>query len=123
MSSEGEGAVVVLVPDAPISVADKPDVTLENQIGLKWIDGVSDGGTAIIDYSVWYDQGNSGSFIELQSGILENTYTAIGLTPGVTYNFKVTARNSVGFSPYSPEVSILAAQPADKPSPPSVSNI
>ena len=34
MSSEGEGAVVVLVPDAPISVADKPDVTLENQIGL-----------------------------------------------------------------------------------------
>jgi len=37
-------------------------------------------------------------------------YTAVGLTMGTAYRFKVAARNVVGYSELSDEVSILAAQ-------------
>lgn len=41
--------------------------------------------------------------------------TSVGLTPGETYTFKVTARNTVGDSLYSETVSILAAKLPDAP--------
>ena len=37
------------------------------------------------------------------------------LTPGVTYKFKVSARNTVGSGSYSLPVSILAAKTPDAP--------
>ena len=39
----------------------------------------------------------------------------ITLNPGLVYTFKVTARNTVGSSNYSSEVSILAAKQPDAP--------
>jgi hypothetical protein len=42
-------------------------------------------------------------------------YTVTGLTAGVTYKFKVQARNTEGFSAYSAEVEILAAQAPSAP--------
>ena len=39
--------------------------------------------------------------------------TTATLTPGVTYSFKVTARNTVGSSDYSSVIAILAAQIPD----------
>lgn len=42
--------------------------------------------------------------------ITETSYTtSVPLTAGVSYTFKVQARNAVGFSGYSNEVSIVAA--------------
>lgn len=38
-----------------------------------------------------------------------------GLTPGLTYNFAVKARNRIGFSVQSTTISILAAQIPDPP--------
>jgi hypothetical protein len=40
------------------------------------------------------------------------------ITAGATYKFKVEARNSVGYSLQSQELSVLAAQPPDKPAAP-----
>lgn len=57
ISNIGSGAVIVLVPDAPLTLNDVPEVTLQDRIGLAWTDGVADGGTPIIDYQIWYDQG------------------------------------------------------------------
>jgi hypothetical protein len=45
----------VLVPNAPVGLANNPSVTLATQIGLTWADGISNGGTTIIDYQIWYD--------------------------------------------------------------------
>jgi hypothetical protein len=45
----------------------------------------------------------------LKSGILTKTFTATGLTVGLTYKFKVEARNLFGFSATSSEISLLAA--------------
>lgn len=45
----------------------------------------------------------------LASSISATSYTAEGLTTGVTYKFKVQARNSYGLSDYSNTASILCA--------------
>ena len=41
--------------------------------------------------------------------------TTVALTPGLTYAFKVRARNTVGLSLYSEPISILAAHEPDAP--------
>jgi len=51
--------------------------------------------------------------------VTDLTYTALGLTAGKTYSFKVYALNSVGYSLGSNPRSILAAQKPDTPDAPS----
>ena len=55
VSAIGGGAVILLTPDAPVSLANIPSFTRDNQIGLAWDNGASNGGTVIIDYEVQYD--------------------------------------------------------------------
>ncbi len=82
-------------------------------IGLTWQDGISSGGTAIIDYRVSYDE-STGTYVVLDEGILPKSYqTKVVLTSGAKYNFKVEARNSVGYSLLSAPLEILCAQPPD----------
>jgi hypothetical protein len=45
----------------------------------------------------------------LESALMDQTYTAISLTPGIIYKFKVASRNLIGYSSFSEEVAILAA--------------
>jgi hypothetical protein len=74
-----------------------------------WQPGASNGGTAVIDYTISYDQSIS-QWIELVSGVTETYYTTTEeLIPGRTYTFKIQARNTVGLSIESTELSILAA--------------
>jgi hypothetical protein len=113
----GSGALIQLVPDAPINLANAMEITLDDRNGLTWEDGHSNGGNSIIDYQVWYDQG-SDDFIILASNIVEREYTATSLYSGVTYKFKVKARNSVGYGDLSQEIAILAAQIPDIPNAP-----
>jgi hypothetical protein len=54
-SESGNGAVIVLVPDAPSDVRNDPTVTKNNVIGLQWDEGPTDGGSTIIDYRITYD--------------------------------------------------------------------
>ena len=54
-STSGSGAVIQLVPDAPVSLTNDPETTTDTQIRFTWSDGVSDGGNAVIDYAVYYD--------------------------------------------------------------------
>jgi hypothetical protein len=43
------------VPDAPVSLAVIAAGTSATQISFNWIDGFSDGGAAVIDYSIYYE--------------------------------------------------------------------
>jgi hypothetical protein len=109
LSQPGNGGVIVLVPDSPVSLANNPSVTSKSVIGITWNDGSSDGGTAVIDYRISYDQ-STGNYIILESGITTKTYTTtVTLTSGRTYKFKIESRNTVGYSSMSTELSILAA--------------
>ena len=51
----GSGAVIQYVPLAPRYLSNNVDLTSATSISIYWIDGISNGGTAIIDYSVFYD--------------------------------------------------------------------
>jgi hypothetical protein len=118
VSAEGVGAVIKLVPDAPLLL--KKDITSnEYLIKLTWSDGASDGGSSIIDYIVYYDQG-IGNFIELATGVLvkEITTSSVTLIPGQSYAFKVKARNSVGLSQESEIIEIPAAVAPTQPNAP-----
>lgn len=56
------------MPDAPISLTNDLTTTTDTEIRFTWLDGASDGGTPVIDYTIYYDQG-SDSLVELESGV------------------------------------------------------
>jgi hypothetical protein len=51
----GNGGLVKLVPDAPISLTNDPSLTSASSISFYWDQGASNGGTPVIDYSIYYD--------------------------------------------------------------------
>lgn len=112
-SEIGGGALVETVPSVPTSLENVPSITLDDRIGLIWIDGVSNGGTQVIDYQVWHDQGTGSAYVLLGSSLTERSFTSTSLFSATTYSFKVKARNAVGYSDFSLPVSILAAQIPD----------
>lgn len=92
-----------------------PTTTTDLVIKFSWSAGASDGGTSVIDHTIYSDLA-TGSYFEIDSGITTLHYTtSMSLTPGLFYKFKVTARNTVGSSVYSEEISILAAKIPDAP--------
>jgi len=107
-SLAGNGAIIVTVPDAPVSVANNMAVTTVNKVGIVWESGYSNGGLELLDYRISWDQG-TGSWEVRQDGISQKSYTAASVLMGTVYSFRVEARNSYGFSAYSSEVSVLAA--------------
>jgi hypothetical protein len=54
----------------------------------------------VLDFDVYYDQGSAtAEFVLLSAGVTTLYYqTSVSLTPGDTYSFKITARNTVGDS-------------------------
>jgi hypothetical protein len=86
------------------------------------VNGESDGGAPEIDYRINFDQA-IGSYIIRASGIATKSYTTTGLTAGLTYKFKVEARNSFDYSAYSQEISIICATIPSIPATPTTSNI
>jgi len=85
----GSGAVIRDVPDAPINLANDLSTTTDKIIRFTWAEGLNDGGTPVIDYNVFYDQG-TGSFSQLASGITSKFYeTTLVVIAGSTYVFKV----------------------------------
>lgn len=46
------------IPDAPENLQNVPSDTSANQIGLTWDPPTFDGGSPVIDYRLWYDNGS-----------------------------------------------------------------
>lgn len=118
-SDAGNGAVIQLVPDAPINLANDPLTTDDTIIRFTWDEGLSNGGTPVIDFDIYYNQGSSVSqWTILAEDVVDTFYqTTIPLTAGEIYSFKLTARNAVGVGLESDSVSILAAKIPDSPIP------
>ena len=112
------GAIILTTPSAPQNLIENPTLTNKNQIGLQWSLVEEDGGTNILDYRIWYDNGIAGNYIVLTIGWETTSYTAISLQEGIVYTFYVQARNSEGYGEISNTLSVLAAQPPSQPDPP-----
>jgi hypothetical protein len=118
VSEPGNGAVLVRVPDAPINVANDQTTTNADQIGIVWDQGPFNGGYPVIDYRITYEKGD-GVYSILADKHQDTSYTLHGVVAGVTYSFRIQARNSEGLSAYSTTTSILAAQVPNTPDMPS----
>jgi len=116
VSAAGNGGILLTNPDAPISLTNVRSITDTTRVGLSWSPGAADGGTAVIDYQVWWDQGTD-SYLVLQSNEVGTSYTTtVGLQGNKYYKFKVKSRNAFGFSPvFSNEVISLTAILPDSP--------
>jgi len=51
-SSEGNGAVITTIPDAPISLTEDTAFRTKSSLGLTWSQAVFNGGTVVIDYRI-----------------------------------------------------------------------
>lgn len=69
----------------------------------------NNGGSPVIDYRVSYKLNTASDWTMLADDVTGTTYTASGLTSDLIYDFKVEARNSVGYSDVSDTVSIRSA--------------
>jgi hypothetical protein len=57
--SESVSILCSRIPDAPSSLANNLAISNDVKIGLAWANGVSNGGSSIIDYRVSYDDGTN----------------------------------------------------------------
>ena len=69
LSEEGNGAVIITSPDAPINLELDETKRGATQIGLKWTEALSNGGSPVLDYSLYMDEANTGNFILQKSAI------------------------------------------------------
>lgn len=87
-SIEGNGAVILTIPDSPLNLQNNAAVTSATQIGVTWTEGLEDGGSAVLYYKVSYKAQADLSYTEI-SEIYALAYTITGLTAGINYNIKV----------------------------------
>jgi hypothetical protein len=93
-------ATVPAAPNAPTFSNVQPQT-----LTASWVDN-SNGGATIDDHEVAYGL-TAGAETTIVSSGTAITKAIIGLTPGTTYYFKVRAHNSVGWSAWSGNSSIM----------------
>jgi len=92
-------------------------------VSLSWTAPSYSGGASVTDYVVEYRAGSSGSFSTFSDGTSTSTSaTVTGLTPGTSYQFRVSASNANGTSNPSSTASatpdpLPTATPTSTPSP------
>ena len=103
------------VPGSPTAVTPTPGNT---QVALSWTAPASNGGSPITDYVIQYRTG-ANPFATFADGVSTTTgATVTGLTNGVSYDFQVSAVNSVGTGLPSTTASSTPVAPATVPGSP-----
>ncbi len=84
------------IPSVPRSLTASPG---SGYVDLNWIAPSSSGGLPITDYVVQRSYNFGRTWVSLSDGVSTNRfYRATGLANGATYQFRVAARNAVGWS-------------------------
>jgi hypothetical protein len=121
ISDRGNGAVIITYADPPYNLLESTHLRTADTITFSWTEGVSDGGTPVMDYRISSDSA-IGLWSEIASGITTEYYTVTGLTAGLTYKFRIEAQNAFGYSAHSSETSILCATVPSKIQTPTTTN-
>jgi hypothetical protein len=114
--STGSSFMAASVPSAPQSITLVSQSQI--QIAFSWSAPASSGGVALSSnpYTIYWDNATGSTFSSLGT-VSTLTYTkASGLTSGLTYKFKVTAKNSVGESASTSILTVIAASVPEAPS-------
>lgn len=98
------------VPNAP-GLPFRKNTTNQTQVVVGWLVEASNGGSAVLNYEVWYNQGPILNTMVLYSTVnaatLEQIITSV--SSGDVYAIKVRGVNRVGYSAFSSTVNIYAA--------------
>ena len=108
MSAQGSGATIITRPDPPSQLGEVRKNRTKTSLGLFWSQPTFDGGFPIIDYRVSLAEAGQPYQIAAEA-VTSRTYLVTGLTPGLTYNFYIEARNAYGYSMPSLVLSMLCA--------------
>lgn len=104
---------ILTVPSIPQNLVATSGNT---QVALTWSAPASNGGAAITDYKVEFKKSSDVSFSVFPDGISPSTGTTVnGLTNGQSYDFKVSAINSVGTGPATSPVTATPTAPDSIP--------
>ena len=109
-------ATVPATPDAPTLLSQSDEA-----ISIQWSASPTsaNGGSPILDYRVYYDEGLGGSFSQLTDTTTPDfEYTLTNVVAGEIYRFKITAVNVVGESLRSSEVALIASSLPSTPGTP-----
>lgn len=109
------------VPGKPQSVATLDTASSDRtKVVLDFSANSDDGGSDLLQYSFYMDNGDDGAFsngpydITLPATLqFDSSAHAIALTAGLTYRFKFLANNAEGDGPLSDEVAVLVAEKPD----------
>ena len=107
-SVEGNGAVIITTPDTPTDLTEDDTQRTKSVLAITWSAPTFTGGSALLDYNVFISA-SGGQYNLLASNVAQQTYTATGLTFGITYSFVVEARTSYGVSLQSAPIDLLCA--------------
>ncbi|PNF42105.1 Obscurin [Cryptotermes secundus] len=88
--------VLASVPSAP----DSPDVAevSDTEVLLKWKQPKDDGNSAVLCYNLQYKEADSVEWLDVANNIDHEFYVIHNLRPSVTYQFRLAARNRIGWS-------------------------
>ncbi len=102
--------IVLSAPDAPTAIIATP--ISYNQIDLSWTAPANDGGSAIIGYMIERESPIGGGFQTIigDTGSALTTYTNDNLLPETTYNYKISAINTLGAGTASNESDATTTQ-------------
>ena len=86
---------------------------------------VEDGGSSVLGYQIWRDNGFGGDFKSLydNDSVLAVTYLDTELTNGRTYRYMYRIRNTNGWSEFSPIGYLVAASVPNAPGAPSLTSV
>jgi hypothetical protein len=72
-SDVGNGAAIWIVPEAPINLQNDATATDAFKIRFTWDEGIENGGTPVIDYTVMFDQ-STGDYVLLAEKVVDRYY-------------------------------------------------
>lgn len=100
----------IFEPSAPVNLAASVD---DRSIDLSWSVPASNGGVSITDYVIEYKITSIGTWATFSDGVsTETSVTVTSLTNDTSYDFRVSAVNSVGQGDSSSSVSATPGPPA-----------
>ena len=104
-------------PGAPGVVTNVVGTTGVGQISVTWSAPISNGGSAITDYTVQYSSNSGSTWTTFTDGVSATASTTVtGLSAGTSYTFRVLAKNAIGDGPYSAaSAAVSAATTPDAP--------
>lgn len=104
------------IPNAPANLAVSAQTATALTIQWDAVSSADNGGDAVTDYRIYWDQGTSTWTQLATSTVGATTFTKdSGLSPGTTYKFKVSGVNSIGEGAQTTEFAVIAASVPDAP--------